>query len=316
MNPQALVLLTEVIEAGNFTLAARRLKMTRANLSYHLAQLERETGVQLVRRTTRRLEPTDAGLRMAEAGRSVRQAVIDAQEAMSDLRDSLRGRVRLSVPSGYGQFVMAPWLLGFKREYPGVVLDVTFENRVQDLLQHEVDIAVRVMGDPPQSLVARDMGRVRYVACATPEFLRRQPVPQRLADLYGLPIISADAVGRELRLTAEHGGERYDLAVEPTLVSENFSFLRDAILTHLGIGIVPDYLVADALVSGQLQAILPDWKLRIFGTRLWMLYMSNRSPTRAMATLVGHLLERCRAEVGNMDSPQLERRFRHANARP
>ena len=71
------------------------------------------------------------------------------------------------MPSGYGQLVMSDWLIDFKRQYPGIVLDVLFENRVEDLLRDEVDIAIRVMPEPPQNLVARELGPVRYVACAS-----------------------------------------------------------------------------------------------------------------------------------------------------
>ena len=79
---------------------------------------------------------------------------------------------------------MSDWLIAFKRLYPGIVLDVMFENRVEDLMRDEIDIAVRVMSEPPQNLVARDMGAVRYVACASPEFACTQGLPATLDDLW------------------------------------------------------------------------------------------------------------------------------------
>ena len=158
MDLKSLTLLVEIIDAGNLSEAARRLKVSRANISYHLSRLEQSIGLQLVRRTTRRIEPTEIGLRLYEHGRAIRNELLAAQESVSSLGQSLQGRVRVSVPSGYGQWVMADWLLDFKRLYPGIVLDVMFENRVEDLMRDEVDIAVRVMSEPPQNLVARDMG--------------------------------------------------------------------------------------------------------------------------------------------------------------
>lgn len=113
-------------------------------------------------------ETAEIGLRLYEHGRQIRNELEAARETVTTLGQTLQGRVRLSVPSGYGQLVMAPWLIDFKRAYPGIVLDVVFENRVVDLMRDEVDIAVRVMSEPPDNLVARDMGSVRYVACATP----------------------------------------------------------------------------------------------------------------------------------------------------
>ena len=295
MDLNALSLLVEILEAGNLSEAARRLKMTRANVSYHLSQFERSLGLQLVRRTTRRLEATEAGLRLYEHGRAIRNQLKAAQETVETLGRTLQGRVRLSVPSGYGQIVMAGWLLAFKREHPGIVLDVVFENRVEDLLRDEVDIAVRVMSEPPQSLVARDMGPVRYVACASRGYAQSQGMPTTLDALATAPLITAAVVGRQLRVAAYLDDERHEVLLEPTLISENFLFLRQAILAGLGVGIVPDYVVQDDMRSGAVVTALDAWRLSIFGTRMYLLYMPDRHQTRAAAAFIEFVLARSRA---------------------
>ena len=161
---QAFVL---VVQTRQFTLAAHKMHITQSALSTLVKELESSVGLKLLDRHTRRVEPTEIGLRLYEHGRAIQSALIAARESVSMLGQNQQGRVRLSVPSGYGQLVMADLLIAFKREHPGIVLDVMFENRVEDLLRDEVDIAVRVMSEPPQSLVARDMGPVRYVACTS-----------------------------------------------------------------------------------------------------------------------------------------------------
>jgi len=294
MDLQALTLLVEILDAGNLSEAARRLKMSRANVSYHLNQFERSVGQQLVRRTTRRIEPTEIGLRLYEHGRAIRDELTAARDSVAALSQHLQGRVRLSVPSGYGQLVMSPWLIDFKRAHPGVVLDVVFENRVVDLLRDEVDIAVRVISDPPENLVARDMGPVRYVACMTPAYAEAHGVPRALTDLAEAPVITSAVVGRELRLAATLHGERHEVPLRPTLTSENFLFLREAIVAGLGVGIVPDYVVHDEVARGDVITVLDDWKLRIFGMRMQMLYMPNRHHTRAAATFIEFMLGRAR----------------------
>ena len=294
MDLQALTLLVEILDAGNLSEAARRLKMSRANVSYHLNQFERSVGQQLVRRTTRRIEPTEIGLRLYEHGRAIRDELTAARDSVAALSQHLQGRVRLSVPSGYGQLVMSPWLIDFKRAHPGVVLDVVFENRVVDLLRDEVDIAVRVISDPPENLVARDMGPVRYVACMTPAYAEAHGVPRALTDLAEAPVITSAVVGRELRLAATLHGERHEVPLRPTLTSENFLFLREAIVAGLGVGIVPDYVVHDEVTRGDVITVLADWKLRIFGMRMQMLYMPNRHHTRAAATFIEFMLGRAR----------------------
>jgi DNA-binding transcriptional LysR family regulator len=295
MDLHALTLLVEIMDAGNLSEAARRLKTTRANVSYHLSQLERTVGQQLVRRTTRRMEPTEIGLQLYEHGRKIRNELDAARESVASLGQSLQGRVRLSVPSGYGQLVMSPWLIDFKRAYPGIVLDVVFENRVVDLLRDEVDIAVRVMSDPPDHLVARDMGPVRYVACAAQDYVRTHGLPAQLDALGRAPLITSGVVGRQLRLAAYLQGERHEVPLSPTLTSENFAFLREAILAGLGVGLVPDYVVQDMVAAGQVQTALDDWKLSIFGTQMYMLYMPNRHHTRAASTFIEFMLDKARA---------------------
>ncbi|RKP48126.1 LysR family transcriptional regulator [Trinickia fusca] len=290
MDVNALTLLVEILDAGNLSEAARRLKMTRANVSYHLNQLERSIGLQLVRRTTRRVEPTEVGLRLYEHGRTIQNALLAAQESVSQLGQSLQGRVRLSVPSGYGQLVMSKWLIAFKRLYPDIVLDVMFENRVDDLLRDEVDIAVRVMSEPPQNVVARDMGSVRYVACASHEYAKAHGMPEQLDALRTAPLITSAVVGRQLRVAAYLGGERHEVLLEPSIISENFLFLREAILAGLGVGIVPDYVVQEDLRRGEVVTTLDAWRLSIFGTQMYMLYMPNRHQTLAASTFIEFIL--------------------------
>lgn len=289
MDLNALTLLVEIVDSGNLSQAARKLKMTRANVSYHLAQLEKSLGVQLVKRTTRRVEPTEVGLRLYEHGRNVRNELAAAQETITSLGQELRGRVGISVPSGYGQMVMSDWLIEFKQLYPGIVLDVLFENRA-DNLRDEVDIAIRVIQEPPLSVVARSLGDVRYVACASLDYAARLGLPRTLLELRNAPVITAGVMGRQLRLAAYQGLERQEVMLEPTLISEHFPFLRQGVLAGLGVGVVPDYVVQDKIASGEVLTTLQDYRLSIFGTHMYLLYMPNRHQTRAVRTCIDFLL--------------------------
>lgn len=294
MDLASLTLLVEIIDSGNLSLAARKLRMTRANVSYHLSQLEKSAGVQLVRRTTRRVEPTEVGRRLYEHGQRVRNEMLAARETIATFGQGLQGRVGISVPSGFGELVMSGWLIEFKRQFPGIVLDVLFENRA-DVLRDEVDIAIRVMPEPPPSLVARDLGNVRYIACASRDYAAQHGLPGDLARLAAAPVVTAGVVGRQLRLRAYRGGEREDVILEPTMISEHFPFLRKAILAGLGVGIVPDYVVQDAIESGEVLRTLDDYRLSIFGTSMYLLYMPDRHQIRAVRTCIEFLLEKARS---------------------
>lgn len=304
MDSNALTLFVEIVDAGNLSEAARRLKMSRANVSYRLNQLERDLGQQLLRRTTRRIQPTEIGTRLYEHGVAIRNELLAARESVTMLGQTLHGRVRLSVPTGYGQLVMSDWLVDFKRQYPGIVLDVVFENRVADLLKGEVDIAVRVMSEPPQNLVARDMGQVRYVACASTAYARMTGLPDRIEQLRSIPLITSAVVGRQLRVAASRDSERHEVILQPTLISENFVFLRRSILAGLGVGIVPDYVMQEDVARGDAVTALNEWQLSIFGTHMYMLYMPNQHHTLAAATLIDFVLARARqADNSNSREP-------------
>lgn len=293
LDATALILLAEIVDAGSLSAAGRKLQVTRANVSYRLTQLERTAGAELVRRTTRRLEVTEVGRRLYEHAARIRAELREAEEALKT-KQSPQGLVRLSVPTGFGDVVMSGWLIDFKQLHPQVTLEVTFENRVQDLVREEIDIAVRVMSQPPSTLVARALRPVRYVACAAAAYAESHGLPTHPEQLRDVPLITSNVIGRHLRLSAYRDAERIEVPLEPTLKSENFAFLRSAILAGIGIGLVPDYVVEEERLREEIRTALDPWRLSIFGTHMYMLYMPNRFRTLAARTLIGYLLERAR----------------------
>lgn len=294
MDVNALLLLVDILDAGNLSQAARNRKMSRANISYHLTQLEKSLGMQLVRRTTRRIDPTEAGLKLYAHGRAVRDELLAAQESVASLREGLHGTVRMAVPTGFGQLVMSHWLIEFKHRHPSINLELIFDNRVDDLLRDEVDLAIRVLSEPPPNMVARELSQMRHIACASAAYAAQHPMPQTLAELPQVPVITSTVVGRSLRVSAYRGEERQEIALSPTLASENFQFLHEAILAGLGVGLVPDYVVAQDVAAGRVVTALNDWRLSIFGTRLYLLRMPDRYQTLAARTLIDFVIDKTR----------------------
>lgn len=294
MDLSGLTLLVDILESGNLSSAGRKLKMSRANVSYRLQQIEKAAGVQLVRRTTRRMEPTEVGQMLYRHGRAIRDELTAAQEVIGMLGRGLHGSVRVSVPTGFGQLVMTDWLLEFKRLYPDISLELLFENRVDDLLREEIDVAIRVISEPPDTLVARELAQVRYVACASSAYAAEHGMPRDLDDLNRFPLITSTVVGRELRLAGYRGEVRQEVTLQPTLASENFQFLREAIRAGLGIGLVPHYVVGAECRSGEVVTALEEWALSIFGTRLFLLRMPGRYQTQAVRTFIDFVVDKAR----------------------
>src|SRR5690606_9909208 len=148
--------------------------------------------------------------------------------------------------------------------------------------------------EPPEQLVAIELAKVRYVVCATREYQARHAMPVALEDLTRVPIITSAVVGRELRLAAYRDGQREELFLRPTLASENFQFLREAVLGGLGVGLVPDYVVQDDVDQGRVVTALQQWRLSVFGTRMYLLRMPGRYQTLATRTLIDFVVRKAR----------------------
>lgn len=313
MDTSALVLLVDVIDAGNLSKAARLLGMSRANVSHRIARFERELGAQVLTRTTRRLEPTELGLQLAEHGRAIRYELEAAAESATSQNGALQGTVRLSLPSGYGQLRMSAWLTEFMQLHPGITLEVIFDNDIEDLIEGAVHFAVRVMREPPPRLMARDLGQVRYVACATPEFVKVYGLPRTLEQVKQLPLITSEQTADRLRVAGEQDGSRRRLRIRPRLISANFHFLREAIAQGLGVGLVPAYMVQASIASGELLTLpIAGESLDFLSTRKFMLYVPARYQTRPVRALMDFLAEK---EIEETPKSHEETATRTAKAR-
>lgn len=292
MQGSDLTLLVDIVDAGNLSAAARRLKLSRSSLSYRLKVLERTIGAQLFKRTTRSLELTEVGRALHEHGQVVARELAAAHATVSSLGKTLQGKVSISVPTGFGQLWLSPLLIDFKRRYPGVTLNVVFDNRVTDLVSEDIDIAVRVLSRPPESLVAIELGKVEWILCATPAYLASHPPGDDIQQLQHSRIICSSAVGQPFKLTARRDTTRLEIRLVPEVQSENFAFLRDATLGGLGIGILPRYAVNDALASGVLTRLFANYELTVFGSHVFMLTLPSRYRTLATRHLMTWLRER------------------------
>jgi DNA-binding transcriptional LysR family regulator len=120
-------------------------------------------------------------------------------------------------------------------------------------------------------------------------------MPVTLEDLGHVPLITSAVAGRDLRVSAYQDEQRHELILHPTLASENFQFLREAILAGLGVGLVPDYVVQQDVAEGRVSTTLNDWRLSVFGTRMFLLRMPGRYQTLATRTLINFVVEKARA---------------------
>lgn len=287
VDAASLLLLVDILDAGGISQAARKLNVTRSSISLRLKQIEQIAGVQLFRRTTRNIEPTEVGLRLYAHGLKVRHELSAAHETIGHLGNSLNGEVRLCVPTGFGNMVMTDWLLQFKQRYPDVVLRVTFENGVDDLLDKGIDLSVRIASEPSPSVIARELLKIKYLVCIGTDYARANPLPAVLQDLGQMPLLTSEFVGNNMRVRAVRGDEVQDITVRPKVISANFMFIRAAILAGLGVGFLPDYMVENDIREHRMTTVLDDWHFNgAYGNSIFLVRMAQRYQTAAMRALL------------------------------
>ncbi len=292
MDLLSLNIFVEIVDSGNLSKAARTLDMSRANVSYHLARLESALGAQLLRRTPQGNELTDVGERIyRHACNIVNESAIIKETAKLGTGE-LTGKVGISIPTGYGQLVMGPWLIEFKQRFPAIILDVRFDNFVDNLIRDGLDVAVSVMAEPPPSLVVRSLGPLQYVVCASKKWANENEMPHTLQALCEVPVLTTGGITGRAHLTARRRGRESEVRLHPTLLSRSFPYLRDCILAGLGVGVVPDYVVEDLVHSEQVVLSMQDYVLTLDRSHMYLLYTPNRYQSRAVRTLIDFLLDK------------------------
>ena len=263
-----LQLFTAVADAGSFSAAARRLDVGPVQASATIARLERELGVRLFERSTRRLRLTEAGEQWLPHARQMLATWEAGQAALSAAAGTqapLSGRLRVSLPSDLGRQHLWRWIEDFcaAEAGPGVQLDVRMSDRLADLVQDPVDHAVRY-GEPPDSgLVALPLAPDnRRVLCASPAYIARHGTPRTAAELRNhacLRFVLGESVHARWRFTAPDG-EVTAVEVSGERVADDGGLVRAWALAGLGLAYKSRLDVMDDLAAGRLVPLLPGWQ--------------------------------------------------------
>lgn len=259
-----------VVEQGGFAAAAREMRLSRSAVNKLVLALENELGVQLLHRSTRRVTPTETGQAFYERCVGILADLQEAELAVSRLQEEPRGLLRVNGPMSFGTLYLAAAVLGFMQQYEEVEVQLTLEDRQIDPLSEGFDLTVRI-GQPPEaaSLIHHAIAPIRVVLCASPDYLERNGIPRQGEDLrqhIGLSY-AADWLGWNL-------GERFIQPRQTRLCTNNGEVLREGAIAGLGIALLPRFIVANALRSGQLRQVLPEIDLPTL--TLLVIYPVNR----------------------------------------
>jgi DNA-binding transcriptional LysR family regulator len=281
----------EVVDRGGFAAAGRALNVPKSRLSRRVADLESQLGVRLLQRTTRKSSLTQAGELYHRYCVAMREQAEAAEEAVAQVMSEPRGTVRLTCPVTLAQSTIGPLLPRFLAAHPQVRIDMQMTNRVVDLVQEGVDVALRVRTslDDSGSLVARDLGETGGVLVASPQLLQRFGAPPDVESLRKLPTVamSAAADGRASWHLRGPRDDAFELQHRPVYTADDLLVLKCAVLQGTGIGVLPDYLCSEELRLGELVPVLPGWAPP--PARVLAVFPSRRGLVPAVRRLVDFL---------------------------
>jgi DNA-binding transcriptional LysR family regulator len=295
MDLNSLHLFIDIVDAGSLSAAARKRKMSRANISYRLKSFEDQLGAQLLRRTTKSMQLTDIGAAVYSHGRNMLQELQAVNDVVASAAGSVAGHVRLSVSAGLGHLALSDILVEFRRDYPDVSFDVVFSNQISNLVEEGIDIALRVLSRPPANSMAIELADVEWVVCSSPGYMHGKPPVRVLEDLKTLDIVCASAVGAPLSVTGRYDTGSRSVELDPVLTSDNFVFLKQAVVEGGGVGFLPRYMVREELANGMLTRHLGYYRISVFGAKLFLLTPQTRHQTAASSALI----QRLRARLSN-----------------
>lgn len=265
-----------VVDAGSFVGGGRAVGLTRSAAGKALARLESRLGARLLNRTTRHLSLTDDGRVFHEHCQQVLAALDEAEASVGDNTGTPRGVLRLTVPDAFGRLHVLPVLRKYLQTWPDVQVEVSFTDRVADIIDEGFDLAVRInVTSTDTRLVSRLVAQHPVFVCAAPAYLAARGEPQTLEELatHDCLLFSSRARRQRWRLRPK-GGDYVTVEGRSRLRLDSGEAIRDAAVAGLGIAFLPAFLVDEDLAQGRLKALLPSCETEV--VRIMAFYPSKR----------------------------------------
>ncbi len=289
-----MTLFVKTAELGSLSRAAEAVGLSNAAASRHLAALETRLGARLVERNTRRLYLTDLGEAFL---RRCRNALTEVAEGEAEVNASTldpSGNLRVTSSLSFAMKHIAPLLPEYHRRYPKVSVNIVTANRYYDLIDNNIDVAIRTREyEPDSSITIRRLAETRRLLAASPAYLGRVGAPRSPQQLAARPMLVYSHANnpQELRLTRD--GRTETITVSTLLESNDGQVLRAAALDGLGILAQPSYVIHDDIVAGRLVPVLDDWDLPRLTINI--AYPSRKHLSAKVRTFIDFLVEHFRA---------------------
>jgi DNA-binding transcriptional LysR family regulator len=277
----------EVAERGSFSRAAKVLGTSKATVSKYIAQLEERFGVRLLNRSTRSVSLTDAGQLLLERSKPLIEMVELTQNELQEHAGHPRGRLRITAPHGFAQSAF-PGILGeFMKTYPDVHVSLHLSNRVIDLVEEGVDIALRLGRIRDENLIVRRLRQMDLVLCATPSYWAQRGLPKKPDDMRRHDVLTYSLAEGSPHLPFEVDGKPYAVPVHSRMDANDAAPLIGAALAGLGAICVPAMMAQAHVERGALVPVLTEYMPRDMW--LYAAYAQRRHNSAALRALLDFL---------------------------
>jgi DNA-binding transcriptional LysR family regulator len=284
-----------VVEAEGFAGAARKLHMSPPAVTRAVAALEERLGVKLLNRTTRYVRMTEAGQKYYEDAKHIIALADEADDAVLGINAEPRGQLTVTASVLFGRLYIMPGIVEYLRRYPTVQVNALFVDRVVNMLEEGVDVAIRIADLPDSSYRALRVGSVRRVLCASPDYLEAHSIPQTPDDLLKHQIILARGLNPNNEIRFARDGLTQAAKVQPILsVSDNDS-AASAAMAGLGITRLLSYQITEPLQTGKLQIVLSEFESAPVPVHI--LHREGKFSSAKIRSFVDLMAERLRAEL-------------------
>lgn len=253
---EAMRTLVAAIDGGSLSAASRALKMPLPTVSRRVSDLEAYLGAQLLVRTSRKLLLTEAGEAFAATARRLLDDLNEAEKLASGEYRTPRGELLVTAPIMFGKLHLAPIVHEFLRVYPEVTVRLALSDHLIDLVESHIDVALRIGSLPDSDLVARRVGQIKWVVCASPDYLARRGEPGRPCEVINHDCIAFEGLQMDRNWLFGTGVAAQSIAVRPKFSVNTADAVIDAAIAGLGLAQVLSYQSASAIRSGRLVAIL------------------------------------------------------------
>lgn len=285
----------KVVEAASISGGGDKLGIAKSAVSRRLAELESRLGVQLLQRTTRRINLTESGRAYYDRCVRILADVEEAELEVSSVHGALRGRLRVALPLSFGLLHLAPLIHAFSLLHPGIEFDLDFNDRQIDLMQEGFDLAVRIAALADSSLVARRLTVIRHVVCASPSYLSAHGTPETVEELekhVGLGYSNRANPGLWRYQTPS--GEAGSVKIPIKLLANSGDFLCQMAIAGHGILVHPSFYVADPIQHGKLVPLLTQYRWPELNA--YAVYPATRHLSTRVRAFVDFLAERLGGE--------------------